>query len=441
VIDTWGHLEKLDTFPRLNIHQQQSLRFFASPSQPRSRVSQSMCIRTINIDTHADGTQIIYETLETCRNGRCSNPRTKEVRRLIPSTTQNLGRYSALRAAMASSPRSSSGIDFMRLPPSPRLTPSPRLSPRHSPTPRGGSDSESRRRRHVKSGIYTYVNGSKVYEAEMEGRRSPHARSADYHHHHYQHHGRTRDAHAVEVIQPAARVPRFVPDAPPPRLSRSSTMPTYQEYVVVQDSRPQMNSSRRMAVPPAPGLSRRASAVVQPPIPTQAPVAPFIYVDTERDREERRRRREDRRASVHGAAQAVSPAAAAVRKELRWEDEERRVQNARIANRPPKVYQQGGEVRGILKTPPTTPTLPTRQTFVRPAVQVVVPERERLAGMRRSMSGVGISGEREATREGARRATREERELKERLAARFVRGPAGNASRVYYPGEGLYKYV
>jgi hypothetical protein len=384
-----------------------------------------MCIKTITIDTYPDGRTSAWEVVETCRPGSshlCSHPRVKEVRRLINN----------------SSPRLSTGIDFMRLPPSPRLTPSPRHSPRHSPTP-SASGSDGHRRREHKSTLYTYVNGEKVYEQEL-GRRSSRIETAEprHRHHHIRDHHvpiRTRDPRAVEVIQPAPRA-RYVPDAPVPRLSRSSTMPTRQEFVVIPERRTTANTSRRVVPPPLttapiPGLSRRASAAY----PTQShhqttPTTPFILVDDERERADRRRRREERRASAHIAA--TSAAATAVQKELRWEDEQRAAQNARIAQRPaavPKVYQQPQEPRGILKTPPASPRM---DGYTRPAVEVVVPERER-AGIRRSVTGLEIQEALEA-----RRARREERELKDRLAARLNRG---NASRVYYPGEGLYKYM
>jgi hypothetical protein len=136
-----------------------------------------------------------------------------------------------------------------------------------------------------------------------------------------------------------------------------------------------------------------------------------------------------------------------VRKELRWQDEERVRQNERIANRPPKLYQA---VRGILKNGGASGATPAT---TQPAVEVIIPERERMAALRRSMSGLEVGG---GAFEGRRSARREQEAMKERLAARFVRPGAANpagvstsgaesdrrrGSRVYYPGEGLYKYM
>lgn len=361
-----------------------------------------MCRVTVYYNTYGDGTRDVTERVDTCRSGKmCSHPERREVSR----------NFMFSKLAVKASPEAPSSVaerkptpyhtDFLQLPPTPRSkTPSP--SRKHE------------------SGVY--VNGTKVADLNTK-----------------------REKRHSSRREPPVVVHAPEPPAPRPFLKRSSTMPSSQHIVVEERGRrhrdsvaqPPKTSSREIAVGPVRileslgdhGRSNSGSRRSASPRPTyhrehSRSARGYDYRDQEVTRKERvttsrrassfygegslastQRRAKDVYMTPPPEVQVVPP-----KKELRWEDQVRAQQNERIARRP-KLHQ---EVKGILKK------------------EEPVAEYDDL---RRAVGKMDIHSSQRRVREG-------DEEYFDRLRSRFEEPrERRRRSKVYYPEEGLYKYM
>lgn len=355
-----------------------------------------MCRKTIYYNTYGDGAEDVTERISTCRPGKvCPHPERREYRRQF--------RFSKVHVDHASSETPSSladrkptpySTDFLELP----------------PTPRSKSPSPSRKH---ESGVY--VNGAKVADIHTPRKEK-------------------RPSHRVVIHAPE-------PPSPRPILKRSSTMPS--EYVVVEDNHRgrhgrdhrehprRRTSSKDVLLGPvriADDLGShysngsRRSASPRPNYYRSHDRSPreYSYVDEERERKRALRRHSTLYANGSDFSRAdsnavfMTPATSAVRKELRWEDQVQASiarQNQRIAQRP-KVYQ---EPKGILKKDSA-------------AVADTYDELRKAVGKMDIHPSTRRDGDDPKYWDRLRDRFEEPRDRRRR-------------SRVYYPGEGLYKYM
>ncbi|EFX00707.1 hypothetical protein CMQ_7709 [Grosmannia clavigera kw1407] len=163
----------------------------------------------------------------------------------------------------------------------------------------------------------------------------------------------------------------------------------------------------------------------------------------------------------------VSPAVATVRKELRWEDEQRKKQNADISKRPSLSRSQSvkdntklqGDVKSILKNGPPVPITPDVERS--PTASPKASPRDRRASLSatdhrttdiddvlNSFAGLGIHGRGTSPADRASE-TSADREYRDRMRGRFNMAPrhfmAGGSSKrrteVWYPDEGRYRFT
>ena len=363
-------------------------------------------------------------------------------------------------------------------------------------TPPGsrGSDTERRRK---STGVY--FDGNKV--VEMRHDRSPR---------------RPRAERPPVVLEPKVlRVqPPHAPEPPSPRaipiMKRASTMPYGMETppdvpmrgrrpIIVEERVPTVTRKASDASPLAPvevhehatssrlqrRTTRRDSDFLHPTRRRERSPQGYGSAEDDTERRERRRRRREARAQAAGMATSVptfgntdvygsspsslgssggsspiigpSPAVNAVKKELRWEDQQRAAQNARIEARP-KLMRSAtanansgvqGEVKSILKktSAGTSPVLEPQRTSRRSSAAFADDE---LADLYRSVEGLNLH-ERETSAERRARAAEEQDSAAymSRLRNRFSMPPrrftAGQGVRrrteIWYPEEGRYKYL
>jgi len=410
-----------------------------------------MCIKTIYHNTYVGGATDITERVDSCVPGYlCANPRVREVDRAL--------NYAKLSLTGRQSP------SYTDVRPSSPLTP---------PGSRG-SDTERRRRTGV------YVDGNKYVEVRHE--RSPR---------------RHRDR--PTLAEPKHFIPR-VPEPPAPRpipIKRASTMPYGMETPPERGRRPIIVEERVTtprhhsdAVPLGPvevlehassgrRRSSRIDADLLHPHRRRHSRSPQGYgsAEDEHERRERHRRRRERRAQAVAMATSVptftntdvysssygssyasspasspivgqSPAVAAVKKELRWEDQLRAAQNARIRQRP-KLSRSAtvnagvsGEVKSILKKASRSPVAEPRRK---------ASADDELAELYRSVEGMNLHEEKRESSTERRTRLAEETDSQayiDRLKNRFSMPPrrytAGTGPRrrteIWYPDEGWYKY-
>lgn len=359
-----------------------------------------MCRKTIYYNTYGDGSEDVTERVDTCRPGRmCPHPERREYRRQFRFT--KLGASSPESAASLADRRPTPyATDFLELP----------------PTPRSKSPSPSRKH---ESGVY--VNGERIAAIHSPSRRE-----------------KRRSQVVVHAPEPPSPVIR------PAALKRHSTLPS--DYVVIENEargrhgrhHARRSSSRDIPVGPVRILDDMGSRHSSPSRRSASPrpvhyrehartPRGYEYVDTGD-----RRRGSSRRSDPAAAAGAyyrrseaedayVSPAASPpTRKEVHFtpdpvRDGRIREQNERIRRRP-KLHQ---EVKGILK---------------KDGAAAVAPENEYDA-LRRAVGQMDIHPP-QVRREVS------DPQYWDRLRDRFEEPrERRRKSRVYYPVEGVYKYM
>lgn len=435
-----------------------------------------MCIKTIYFNTYIDGDRDITERVDACMPGRlCANPRIREFERTIMTTKAHLSGEVAANANI-SSPRS--------------LSPGSDADPMHP----------SRRS--------VYVNGVKIVDVRRSrdrNERSPRReRSTRV--------PRAPEPPAPRPLRTAMPVP-FQRSTTMPHhrhdnafgLDTAATEPRGRRPLIVEErvGGPSTSTRRSAAVPieivnhSSDPLRRRHSkrddtgGLLSPRMHYTRDMSPVGYssaAEDAREKQERRRRRRelrDRAAATPSSAPGPapvgltgyasswesssgassftnspssparttgvgpSPAVAAVKKELRWEDEQRAAQNDRIRNRR-KMPKEAlhGEVKSILKNSPSSGPSPTRGPLT---------DEEELEQLRRSVAAMEMrsspSGSRETSAD--RRARREQEAAdaeRERLRNRFSMPPrrfttgfgggpgTKRRSEVWYD-DGRYKYM
>lgn len=458
-----------------------------------------MCIKNIYHNTYVDGERDITERIDPCRSGHaCSDPTVREFDRKINCT----------RLQLSSSPgRTDSPSSSLK-----DRQPTPYYFD-HQSTPRSGDADRERRRERRGSQQRVYVDGDRVTDYGL--RRS--------------------NSRAEPIPIPKPRRSSTMPIdegyySEPRRDSRSRPI------VVESSDRPRRSSSaaRResSAVPMGPydvlynyntGSSRREQerrsrdSYLEPSRShrrhSRSPVEVFTQDDAP-NRERRRLRRAkptivDGPAPTNIPAEAIygtspyggsypssygshrsddywsrlptvnnqsPPPKATPPKGVRWEDDMRAAQNARISNRP-KLGRSNtitgagagagshlnGEVRGILKNSNAAAAAPgaakTPEAGSPPAVQPL--RRDQMDDLYKSVRNMGVD-ERETPAQRQARREREEREredkewegrLRNRFAGRDRRASfdmpprrfekssrGGRRTEVFYPEEGRYKY-
>ncbi|EON99718.1 hypothetical protein UCRPA7_4767 [Phaeoacremonium minimum UCRPA7] len=434
-----------------------------------------MCIKVIYHNRYADGTRDITEHVDICRPGGPMCP--------APYICEKDRRFGVTKHQLASSPhRGQSPLSLTDRVPAPFY--SEHLRP---PTPRSGhgsgSERESDLERSFKRRSGVYVNGEKVLDLN----RRKHERRAE----------------RPVVLEPTYRAPA-APMPPPipipiPRIRRSTTMPSGGPFVVdatppAAEKRPKPiiieNTNRRSKHESKSNSlesdvlkrhgSRKERDYLEPhPHHRRSSRSPLeMYAaDDDFERAERRRRREMRAqrvqepapvpaADVYGSSPFgsswgsstaadtrvatpvivnASPAVTEVKKELRWEDQQRAKHNANIKSRPklgrsatvtekPTLH---GEVKSILKNGQET--------------------KDDLDQLYASLRGLGlndkVAGAQRFPRQedGLSRELQEEQEYRDRLKNRFSMpsrrftvekgGTGKRRTEVFYPEEGRYKWM
>lgn len=362
-----------------------------------------MCRKTVYYNTYGDGSEDVTERVDTCRPGKmCSHPERREYRRQFRFT--KLGVSSPETPASLADRRPTpyaTSSDFLELP----------------PTPRSKSPSPSRKH---ESGVY--VNGEKVANIHTPRKE------------------RRRGHVVVHAPEPPS------PIIPRPSIKRHSTMPS--EYVVIENeasrgrahgrqaaTRRRNSASREIPLGPARILDDMGSRHSSPSRRSASPrpahyreharnARGYEYLDSERAE----RRRSRRSSSYYYRPEedvymtpAASPSPQPVRKEVHFTAdpvrESIRRQNERIAQRP-KLHQ---EVKGILKKEGA-------------AASVAAPVSE-YDELRRAVGQMDIHPSR-------LRSELSDPQYWDRLRDRFEEPrERRRKSRVYYPGEGVYKYM
>lgn len=437
----------------------------------------TMCIKTIFHNQYLDGEEVT-ERVETCTPGYlCANPKTREVDRKF--------NYPKMAARSSPDRRASTyyAEDRHIRPPSPLTRPGSR-----------GSDTERRRK---PTGFY--FDGNKLVEVRHD--RSP----------------RRHRAERPVVLEPKQRVqPPHAPEPPAPRaipiMKRASTMPYGMETppevpmrgrrpIIVEErvSTPARKASDGAPLAPVEVVehatsgrlqrrpTRRDSDLLYPTRRRERSPQGYGSAEDDTERRDRRQRRRQARAQAAGMATSVptfgntdvygsspssygssspsspiigpSPAVSAVKKELRWEDQQRAVQNARIDARP-KLSRSAtananaatqGEVKSILKNASggASPVMePQKQQSSRRSSAAFADDE--LADLYRSVEEMNLQ-ERETSSERRSRLAEEKDSAAymDRLRNRFSMPPrrftAGQGVRrrteIWYPDEGRYKYL
>ncbi|KAK2604918.1 hypothetical protein N8I77_007809 [Diaporthe amygdali] len=456
-----------------------------------------MCIKNIYHNVYVDGDKDVTERVDACRSGHiCSEPIVREFDRRINCT----------RLQLSTSPgRTDSPSSSLK-----DRQPTPYYFDHRSPPNFGDADRERRREKRA-SQQRVYVDGDRVTDYGL--RRSG---------------SRRTEPIPIPKVHRSSTMPVEDGYYSEPRRERSRPI------VVENGDRSRRSSSQRRessAVPLGPydvlynygaGSSRRdrekhaRDSYLEPSRShrrhSKSPVE--VYTDPEQhDRGERRRLRRAKPTIVDGPAmtgvsadviygsspfagsygssygshpsddhwtrqptfgtQTPPDSRAPAVKGVRWDDDPRAAQNAKINSRP-KLSRSAtitgagtgshlhGEVKGILKnTNPTTyGTAAVANSGSAPAVQPL--RREELDDLYKSVRGIGVderetSAQRQARRE---KEERDDREYRDRLMNRFSprdrrssfdmpprrftsekgsRG--GRRSEVFYPDEGRYKYT
>ncbi|KAJ9137118.1 hypothetical protein NKR23_g9315 [Pleurostoma richardsiae] len=456
-----------------------------------------MCIKKIFHNTYLDGERDRTELVETCRPGHmCAEPVVREYDRQIGCTKSQLSSSphranSPLSVANGrSNPYFSSGIHEHHLcPPTPR-------------SPGYGSGSEQsdreRERRYRKLGPGIYVNDEKVMDLGGRASRRHERRSgAD----------RVVVNHEPHTTLPPSPIPIPAPklhrsttmpagnaftadrhaERRRPIIIENSNRPTRRQSLSMKlaDTLPHTSSQSQ----PHRYSSHYDADFLQPQSHRSRRSAEMYTVDDHERAERRRLRRESRplqpassspnpRAAIidpvlpadhiYGSSPhygsswgssatansggnrghvSPSPAAEAVKKELRWEDELRAAQNARIRARPKRASTMTplqGEVRGILKTD-------GRARYEGQPLDM-----DGMDELYASLRGLSMEERERRRRERMQRHEEESREWEEqdhntnytdRLRNRFElpqrRLSAANKRRseVFYPEDGRYKFM
>lgn len=455
-----------------------------------------MCIKNIYHNLYVDGEKDVTERVDACRSGHiCSDPIVREFDRKINCTRLQL----SVVPGRTDSP-SSSLKDRQ---------PTPYYFDHRSSPPYGDSDRERRREKRA-SQQRLYVDGDRVADYGM--RRSG---------------SRRAEPIPIPKVRRSSTMPIDDGYYSEPRREHRS-----RPIVVENGDRSRRSSSQRRessAVPLGPydvlynygaGSSRRdrerhaRDSYMEPSRShrrhSKSPVE--VYGEADQYDRERRRLRRAKPTIVDGPATGVSAEAiygsspfggsydssygshpsddpwarhapfsaqtspetrAPAAKGVRWDDDPRAAQNAKINSRP-KLSRSAtitgagtgshlrGEVKGILKnTQPITAydTTTAAGSGSPPAVQPL--RREELDDLYKSVRGIGVDERETPAQRQARREKeeRDEREYRDRLLNRFSprdrrasfdmpprrftvekgsRG--GRRSEVFYPDEGRYKY-
>jgi hypothetical protein len=371
---------------------------------PHTLNTATMCRKTIYYNTYGDGSEDVTERVETCRPGKmCSHPERREYRRQFRFT--KLGMSSPETPASLADRRPTpyaTATDFLELP----------------PTPHSKSPSPSRKR---ESGVY--VNNEKISNI----------------------HAPRKDNRRNHVVVHAPEPPSPVR----PTIKRHSTMPA--DFVVIEnDARgrhsrhnndnpttaTRRNSSREVRILDDMG-SRHSSPSRRSASPRPAhyrehsrTARGYEYLDSERAERRKSRRSSSyyvRPEDVYATPAASPPPAAAFRKEVHFTTtadpvrEGVRQQNERIARRP-KLHQ---EVKGILK----------KEAATAPANEY--------DELRRAVGQMDIHPSSQQQQPPRRlRSELSDPQYWDRLRDRFEEPrERRRKSRVYYPGEGVYKYM
>ena len=366
-----------------------------------------MCRKAIYYNTYADGSKDVTERVDTCQPATmCAQPDVREYYR-----NHRLGRLSQ---SAPDAPYTSEYYQQNLFPPTPpRQSKSPSPS-RWQDTPVFVNDyrtSSMPKRRHSTTArdIPEGRRGrDRVVVVPQEAPSTPPSR-------HSRHFGARPEVVVVEGSRNHRHAPRYVPPSP----------------VIVGD-----DLNRYPPSPPRPSpLRRTGSHHHHRPHRSVSPADVVIHTDDERP--ERRHQRKHRRASMYASGAAGSDhtqnSAASeplfLRKELRWEDEleaQRLAQNERIARR----QKPRQEVKGILKNPGSSADHARADADLRRAVENL--------DIRGTSSG--HREERAARREPHRRDPEEEMYF-DRLRERFEEPrERRRRSKVYYSGDGFYKY-
>lgn len=447
-----------------------------------------MCIKNIYHNTYIDGGRDITERVDTCRSGQvCGDPTVREFDRKINCTRLQLSSSPGRMDSLSSSLKD--------------RQPTPYYSD-HLSTPLSKEAERERRREKRASQQRVYVDGDRVTDYGL--RRS--------------------NSRAEPIPIPKPRRSSTMPIdegyySEPRRDSRSRPI------IVENSDRPRRSSSTRREssiMPLGPydvlynynsGSSRREpekrtrDSYLEPSRShrrnSRSPVEVFSQDDA--PNRERRRLRRAKPTIVDGPAltsiptDAIygtspyggsypssygshrsddywnrlptvnnqSPPKASTPKGVRWEDDMRAVQNARISSRP-KLGRSNtvtgastGEVKGILKNSNTAApgATKTAEAGSPPAVQPL--RRDEVADLRNSIRSMGVNERETSTQRQARREReereREEKDWEDRLRNRFSgrdrrascdmpsrmfekTSRGGRRTEVFYPDEGRYKY-
>lgn len=451
-----------------------------------------MCIKNIYHNVYADGEKEIIERVETCRSGHvCSAPTVREFDRKMNYTRLQLSGSPGRMDPLSSSVK--------------ERQPTPYYF-EQQPTQRSGDADRARRREQRASQPRVYVDGDIVTDYGLRRSNSradpipiPKARRSST--------MPIDDGYYSESKRESRSRPIVVENTNRPRRSSSSTrrestpVPLGPYDVLynygsgssrreqerrtrdslLEPSRPHRRNSRSpVEVNPQDGsydrerrpLRRAKPTIVDGPAPNTIPTdsiygtSPYggSYPSSFGSH-----RSDDFR--TRSTVNNQPPPKPAVPKGVRWEDDARAAQNAKISSRP-KLGRSAtvtgantsshphGEVKGILKNSNTAATsaAKTAEAGSPPAVQPL--RHDELEDLYSSVRDLGVddretSAQRQARRE---REGREERELQGRLRDRFSGrgrrasfdvqpGRYENASRngrrteVLYPDEGRYKYI
>jgi len=433
-----------------------------------------MCIKTIYHNQYLDGEEVTERT-ETCTPGYlCANPKVREVDRQF-----NYARKSA-RSSPDRRAKTYYAEDRHIRQPSPMTPPGSR-----------GSDTERRR-----LATDVFLDGNRLVEVRHD--RSPR---------------RQRSERPVVTDSKVRIKPPYAPEPPAPRaipiMKRASTMPYGMETppevpmrgrrpIIVEDRvpTPRKISTDATLAPPAEIYehatasrlqrrpTRRDSDLLYPTRRRERSPQGYGSAEDDTERRERRRRRREARVEAAGMATSVptfgntdvygsspssygssaasspiigpSPAVSAVKKSLRWDDQQRAAQNARIHARP-KLSRSAtvnagnatqGEVKSILKkgSGSTSPVVDQKSSRRSSAAFAD----DELATLYRSVEELKLQ-EREASAERRARIAEEKDSdaYMDRLRNRFSMPPrrftAGQGTRrrteIWYPDEGRYKYL
>lgn len=411
-----------------------------------------MCIKNIYHNVYSDGTRDVTEKVDTCRSGyMCSDPAIREFDRKINCTKLQL-----------------SGSPGRGVSPLKDRQPTPYYAEYES-------DRERRRRKRSSKGIYVDGDRATDYGIRKKEKHTP----------------TSPGPIAIPKMRRASTMPTA--DYYPERREARSRP-------VVIDNSNRRNSFRQesAAVPVGPvdvlynygSPSRKTrDSYLEPPRAHRRSSRSPVEVYATDDEQERRRRRRSTKATVspeipggisadavygsspyggsygssygstagnsgHNAwtplpvvvTNSSSPSGRAgtppVRKELRWEDELRAQQNARISTRP--KLSRSATVTGA-GTGAVHPQGILKNTgAAAPAVQRDVPEE-----LYSSLRGLGIEERETSAQRKLRQEREQDREYNDRLRNRFSMPPrrfavekgsrSGRRTEVFYPEEGAYR--